>query len=77
MSLSDAYAASLDKSSTWTSRKRPCLDPLSETLSNDLEKEEEPIASEILEMIEKLQKKVKLLQSQGRGLRKVPPPNNT
>ncbi|KAI7828107.1 hypothetical protein BC939DRAFT_527026 [Gamsiella multidivaricata] len=72
MSVSEAHATSPDKSSMSTSRKHPCLDPLSETLSNDLKKEEEPIASETLEMIEKLQKKVKLIQSQIRELRKVP-----
>ncbi|KAG0369151.1 hypothetical protein BGZ54_000203 [Gamsiella multidivaricata] len=54
----------------------PALIHLSETLYNDLEKEEEPIVSETLEMIEKLQE-VKLLQSQIRELRKVAPPSNT
>ncbi|KAI7820119.1 hypothetical protein BC939DRAFT_530755 [Gamsiella multidivaricata] len=76
MSLSEAHATSSDKSSTRTSRKRPCLDPPSETLSNDMEEEEEPIASETLEMTEKLQKKAKLLQSQIRELRKITPPSN-
>ncbi|KAI7828605.1 hypothetical protein BC939DRAFT_500717 [Gamsiella multidivaricata] len=62
MSLAKAHATSPDKSFTRTSRKRPCLNPLSEALSNDLGKKAEPIAPETLETIEKLQKKVKLLQ---------------
>ncbi|KAI7830296.1 hypothetical protein BC939DRAFT_499779 [Gamsiella multidivaricata] len=76
MSFSEAHATSPDKSSTKNSRKCPYTDPFSETLSTNLEKEEEPITSETLEMIEKLQK-VELLQSQIRELRKIAPPSNT
>ncbi|KAI7816928.1 hypothetical protein BC939DRAFT_21586 [Gamsiella multidivaricata] len=55
-------------------RKRPRPDPLFETRPSDLVEGQEQVAWEI---IQRLQKKVKELQSQVRQIRQATPPSNT